>query len=70
MTTSKIGDKPMWGQVATIALLALTTFAAVGGWYVISAYFEAAAYERVTGKHVTTWDAIFLDLRVQEDVKE
>ena len=31
------------------------------------AYFEAKAYERVTGKKVSTWDAIFLELRVQGD---
>jgi hypothetical protein len=29
-----------------------------------SSYFEARAYERVTGQHVSTWDAMFLDLRV------
>lgn len=34
-----------------------------------SAYYEAQAYYRVTGKKVSTWDAIFLDLRVQEGVK-
>lgn len=33
------------------------------------AYFEAQAYERVTGKHVSTWDAIFLDLRVEESTR-
>lgn len=33
------------------------------------AYFEAQAYKRVTGKDVSVWDAMFLDLRVQEEVK-
>lgn len=28
------------------------------------AHFEARAYERVTGKKVSTWDAIWLELRV------
>lgn len=32
----------------------------------VSAYNEARAYQRVTGKTVTTWDAMWLDLRVQE----
>lgn len=41
----------------------------VAGWTYASAHFEAAAYERVTGKKVSTWDAIFLDLRVQESPK-
>lgn len=35
-----------------------------GGTYV-SSYFEARAYERVTGKQVSTWDAMFLKLRVE-----
>lgn len=37
--------------------------------WVVSANFEAAAYERVTGKRVSVWDAMFLDLRVQEQAK-
>jgi hypothetical protein len=37
---------------------------------IISAYFEAQSYNRVTGANVSTWDAIFLDLRVQESPKE
>lgn len=37
----------------------------VGGPYVVKSYFEAKAYERVTGKHVTTWDAMFLQLRIE-----
>lgn len=30
-------------------------------------YMEARAYERVTGKPVSMWDAMFLDLRVQAE---
>jgi hypothetical protein len=33
-----------------------------GMWW--SASCEAAAYERVTGIKVSTWDALFLELRV------
>lgn len=40
------------------------------GVTVARAYFEAAAYERVTGNRVSTWDAIFLDLRVEENVRQ
>ncbi len=32
-------------------------------------YFEAAAYNRLTGSSVSTWDAMFVELRVQEAVK-
>lgn len=34
------------------------------------AYFEAQAYNRQTGASVTTWDAMFLDLRVQAEPKK
>lgn len=36
---------------------------------VLYAHFEAQAYNRVTGKQVSTWDALFLDLRVTEPAK-
>lgn len=35
----------------------------VGGW-VGKSYFEANSYNNVTGKHVSTWDAMFLELRI------
>lgn len=41
----------------------------VGGWVIVSR-FEARAYNHVTGKNVSTWDAMFLDLRVQAEPKE
>ncbi len=37
----------------------------IAGW-VAGSHFEAKAFERVTGKHVSTWDAMFITLRVQE----
>lgn len=40
----------------------------LSGWILYS-HFEARAYEQVTGKSVSTWDAMFLDLRVQEGAK-
>lgn len=44
----------------------LTALVALHVW---SANMKAAAYERVTGKKVSAWDAMFLDLRVQEEPK-
>lgn len=32
-------------------------------------YFEARSYNKVTGKNVSTLDAMFLELRVQEGTK-
>lgn len=34
--------------------------------WVIASHFEARSFERVTGKSVSTWDAMFIELRVQE----
>ncbi len=47
-----------------IAGVAILLFLALGGSWVVRSYFEARAYERVTGKSVSTWDAMFLELRV------
>lgn len=42
----------------------------IGGCVWASAYFEAQAFNRATGKNVTTLDALFLDLRVQSEPKD
>lgn len=34
--------------------------------WIFASYQEARAFERVTGKPVTTWDAMWIQLRVQE----
>ncbi len=49
------------GTVAAIALLA--------GFVWAQAHFEAAAFNNATGKNVSTWDAIWIDLRVQGEGK-
>ncbi len=36
----------------------------------LQAAFEANAYKNVTGKEVSVWDAMFLDLRVQSEPKD
>jgi len=51
----------VWAVALILAILAL-----VLPLWVVRSYYEAQAFERVTGKHVLTWDAMFLDLRVQE----
>jgi len=38
-------------------------------WCVMS-YFEARAFNRITGKNVSTVDAMFVSLRVQEEAKD
>ncbi len=38
-------------------------------WTVAAASFESSAYNRLTGAHTTWWDAVWLDLRVQDTPK-
>lgn len=52
-----------------VALVTLGPLALCAVLWVAFSYMEARAYERVTGKQVTTWDAMFLDLRVQEGAR-
>jgi hypothetical protein len=49
-----------------LALLIVGVLLFTGVFTVVKASFKANAYYNVTGKHVSTWDAIWLDLRVQE----
>lgn len=52
-----------WGIVAV--LMAVLCVCALLLWVARSSC-EASAYNHVTGKNVSTWDAMFLELRVQE----
>ena len=37
--------------------------------WVAFSHFEAQAYNNVTGKDVSTWDAMWIELRVQSEAK-
>jgi hypothetical protein len=39
------------------------------GLWVTRSYFEARTYSRLTGASVSTWDALWVECRVQEGVK-
>jgi len=58
-------------KVPILAIVAiLTPFCLFDTWWTWTcAGIEARAYERVTGKHVSQWDAYWLNLRVQEAAK-
>jgi hypothetical protein len=47
--------------VASVIIGVLLLF----GWIALS-YLEASAFTHVTGKTVSTWDAMWIELRVQE----
>ena len=57
-----------WELQIAACIIAVTFLLVIGGW-VFSSHMEARAYERVTGKRVSTWDAMFIELRVQEGAK-
>ena len=39
-------------------------------FWLIRSYNEARVFQKLTGKQVTTWDAMWVDLRVMEGTKE
>ena len=48
----------------TIVVVVLTLFLVLSSWFGASA-MEAKAFNRATGKNVSTWDAMWVKLRVQ-----
>lgn len=54
---------------AVIVIASIVTILFVAPWIIIS-FFEARAFERVTGKHISTLDAMFLDLRIVDENKK
>jgi len=48
-----------------ISILVLVLVASALLW-IGGSYMEARAFNRVTGKSVSTWDAMWIELRVQE----
>lgn len=54
-------------RLSIVIVLAILGLAVL--FWVFASSAEAAAFEHVTGKQVSTWDAMFLDLRVMEATK-
>ena len=50
-----------WGVVAVIVAIAICT----ASW-IVGAYLESQTYNRLTGAHTTTWDAMWVELRVMD----
>jgi hypothetical protein len=49
------------GVLMLVLLLAIAVF-----MWIVPSYFEASTYRKLTGANVTTWDAMWVELRVQE----
>ena len=60
-------DRDNSGVAFMLMLLLVGALIIFGIW---QAQMESAAYNRLTGAHTTTWDAMFLELRVQDKPKE
>ena len=60
----KEDNEMLAGAVAILIILAIVPV----GW-VFKSYMEAKSYNEVTGKNVTTWQAMWIDLRVQDSPK-
>ena len=59
-----------WIELKPMAAIFVITVCLFLVAVVVFAAFEADTYRRLTGKNVTTWDALWVDLRVQEPVRE
>ena len=59
----------MDSDVKLAAVLSAGLFVVMVLIWVMASSCEARSYERVTGKRVSTRDAMFLELRVQEPAK-
>ena len=60
----KIGKEDVGLVVLCVLLFAII----IGGWVGYS-FFEAKTYNKITGSNLTTFDAMFVELRIQESVK-
>jgi len=48
-----------------LIIAAIVLLIGVGGW-IVRSHFEAKTYTRLTGKQVSTWEAMWVELRVTE----
>jgi hypothetical protein len=53
-----------WTEIVFILVAVVVVPISLG---VVSAHFEAKAFNKHTGKNVSMWDALFLQLRIDGD---
>ena len=56
--------------LASYGIIAAVFIAVIVGMGVLRSYWESESYNRLTGAKTTTWDAMFLELRIQAEPKE
>lgn len=64
------GFDPDLASCLTYVFMLAVIFGALGLWQWFSAANESATYNRLTGAHTTTWDALWVELRVQEGTQK
>lgn len=52
-----------------VVCLILIVLGMIGGYIFVSSQ-EAKTYNKLTGKNVSTWDAMWVELRVQDGVED
>lgn len=57
-------------NVKIIRIGCAVVIAAFVAWWVFSSWMEASTYAKLTGKDVSTWDAMWVELRVQEGAQD
>ena len=62
------GVNDSWADFLIRFAVAAIAVGAILGVWIGTSHYEAKAFERATGKQVSTWDAMWLDLRVQEGI--
>ena len=61
--------RDIWNMIKMVKWIIIGLFILCISTWVTQSYFEAKAYNNVTGKKVSTLDAMFIELRVQEGAK-
>lgn len=56
--------------LAVITAIVIIFFLGLLVLVIVEPYFESRHYNKVTGAHTTYWDAVWLELRVQDKPRE
>jgi hypothetical protein len=59
-------NNPLAGMLIVVFLIFVLSIVLVAPPSLAAAYFEAQSYRKYCDTPVTTWDALFLDLRIDE----
>lgn len=60
-------SRPLFSLIEILmALTVAVILLAIPGFHVFAVYQESRTYNRLTGAQTTTWDALWVELRVQD----